>query len=251
MLLKCPECGNEVSSQAASCPKCGHPVGPTAQPAQPVRPTEKKVSHSAGWIALAAFLFASFTPAILAPILVLVALIFAAKELSAGSKVLGGLVLALSLLQKWFVIDHFGHISGSLGLTTAEDTDRQTASNYASTSMQLPPEWRETVKSKCQGEWPTDYRMQDYCVKQQTEAASTLDQGQPSDIEAATFRVIRGKCAEEWPRDFKIRAYCEQQQLEGYRALQASTISASARNACAQQWPSDYKMRRYCETKNH
>jgi ABC-type uncharacterized transport system permease subunit len=43
--------------------------------AQPAQPTEKKVSHSAGWIALAAFLFANFTPAILAPILVLVALI--------------------------------------------------------------------------------------------------------------------------------------------------------------------------------
>ncbi|MCL1829768.1 MAG: TM2 domain-containing protein [Oscillospiraceae bacterium] len=25
-LIKCPECGGEVSEQAASCPRCGHPV---------------------------------------------------------------------------------------------------------------------------------------------------------------------------------------------------------------------------------
>ena len=25
-LIKCPECGLEVSSEAASCPKCGHPL---------------------------------------------------------------------------------------------------------------------------------------------------------------------------------------------------------------------------------
>jgi hypothetical protein len=25
-LIKCPECGAEVSSAAAACPKCGHPL---------------------------------------------------------------------------------------------------------------------------------------------------------------------------------------------------------------------------------
>ena len=25
-LIKCPECGTEVSSSAAACPKCGYPV---------------------------------------------------------------------------------------------------------------------------------------------------------------------------------------------------------------------------------
>lgn len=252
MLVKCLECGNEVSSQASSCPKCGHPVAPSPQPAhvpQPAQQPEKKISHSAGWISLAAFLFANFTPAILAPILVLVALVFAAKELSAGNKIFGGLVLALSLLQGWFVIDHFGHISSSLGLVTAEDANKQAASKYAGTSMNMPSDWQQTVESKCQEEWPTDYRMQEYCVKQQTEAVSALSQSHPSDVDLAAFRVVRGKCAEEWPRDFKMRAYCERQQVEGYRALQSSTNSA--RNTCAQQWPSDYKMRRYCEIKSN
>lgn len=25
-LIQCPECGTEVSSEAAACPKCGHPL---------------------------------------------------------------------------------------------------------------------------------------------------------------------------------------------------------------------------------
>ena len=33
MALKpCPECGNEVSKEAASCPKCGHPLKKEKKP---------------------------------------------------------------------------------------------------------------------------------------------------------------------------------------------------------------------------
>lgn len=47
-LLYCPECGHQVSSQAAACPSCGHPLAPRrAQPlpaAQPpVRPAPPPV----------------------------------------------------------------------------------------------------------------------------------------------------------------------------------------------------------------
>ena len=117
MLLKCPECSHEVSSQAASCPKCGHPLGAshTAR--------NRKKSHSGGWLSLAAFVLSNFTPAILVPLLVLAGLVFAARELRVGSRVFGVIVVCLSLLQGWMVLDHFGNISGSLGLVTAEDTD--------------------------------------------------------------------------------------------------------------------------------
>ena len=247
MLVKCPECANDVSSEAASCPKCGHPMA--AKPTAPPEPAKKKVSHSSGWISLAAFVFALFTPAILAPILVLVALIFAAKQLSAGGKVFGSIALALALLQGWFVIDHFGNVSGSLGLVTAEDADRQATSKYAGASMNLPADWESIAQSKCQQEWATDYKMQKYCLDQQRDAARALSNGAPSGVDSSAFRIIRGKCTDEWPRDFKMRAYCETQQVEAFLALQSTAVGASTRNACAQKWPSDYKMRRYCETK--
>jgi len=37
-LVKCPECGREVSSAAASCPGCGHPIRPAVSaPSTPQR----------------------------------------------------------------------------------------------------------------------------------------------------------------------------------------------------------------------
>jgi hypothetical protein len=222
---------------------------PQTTPAGAAPAAAKKVSHSAGWISLAAFVFANFTPAILAPILILVAFIFAAKELSAGGKAFGSFVLVLALLQGWFVLDHFGHISGSMGLVTAEDADKQAATKYASASLEVPGNWNQIAQAKCAEEWPSDYRMRDYCVKQQTEGARALDKSPPSDVDSTAFKVIRGKCAEEWPRDFKMRVYCEGQQFEGYRSLKSGSVGTSTRNSCAQQWPADYKMRRYCENK--
>jgi hypothetical protein len=38
-LLKCPDCGNDVSSRAKACPKCGCPVSVTAQSATATRPS--------------------------------------------------------------------------------------------------------------------------------------------------------------------------------------------------------------------
>ncbi|OGS23320.1 MAG: hypothetical protein A2252_09570 [Elusimicrobia bacterium RIFOXYA2_FULL_39_19] len=31
-LIKCPECSNEISSEAFSCPKCGYPIKKTPEP---------------------------------------------------------------------------------------------------------------------------------------------------------------------------------------------------------------------------
>jgi len=41
-LIKCNECGNEVSSKAAACPRCSAPPGP----GQPASPTNQSVSAS-------------------------------------------------------------------------------------------------------------------------------------------------------------------------------------------------------------
>jgi hypothetical protein len=158
-------------------------------------------------------------------------------------------MLCLALVQGWYVIDHFGHISGTLGITTAKDSDTRAAEQYSAVSLDLPADWRSTVDSKCREDWANDYRMQQHCREQQNEGARKLTEGAPADVDSTAFRVIRGKCAEDWPRDFRMRVHCEEQQIAGFRALNASSIDNSARNACAQQWPNDYRMRRYCETK--
>lgn len=34
-LIACPDCRNEVSDKASSCPKCGHPIAPSPPPLPP------------------------------------------------------------------------------------------------------------------------------------------------------------------------------------------------------------------------
>ena len=242
MLIECPACKTEISAQATACPKCGHPnaAAPAAAP--------KKVSHASGWIALAAFILANFTPAILAPIFVLVGLGFAGKELAAGGKIFGSVLLVLCLIQGWFVIDHFGHVSGAVGLTTAADSTKSAATQYANVSLDVEPNWQDISRGKCQGDWPSDYHMQEFCQKQQGDAVAALSHGAPAGVDAETFRVIRGKCAADWARDFHMRQFCEGQQYESYRAVSATAAGGSKRNSCAQQWPSDFHMRQYCES---
>ena len=36
-LIKCPECGEEVSDKAGSCPNCGHPISPQPKTKRPLR----------------------------------------------------------------------------------------------------------------------------------------------------------------------------------------------------------------------
>ncbi len=46
-LQTCPDCGNQVSTQAISCPKCGRPIAPTAPsaPRWPPGPVEVKFAE--------------------------------------------------------------------------------------------------------------------------------------------------------------------------------------------------------------
>jgi len=242
MLVKCAACFTDISFEAAACPKCGHPTA-GGQSVVPI-----KASHIGGWISLACFILGSFSPAILAPIFILVGLVFAGKEMSRGSKPFGVVVLCLSLVQGWWVIDHFGNVSSTLGITTEKDANAKAVTKYLDVELNLPADWRSIAQSKCAEEWPTDFRMQKHCARRQEEGARTLQSGSPADIESDAFRVIRGKCATEWPRDFQMRVHCEKQQYDGYRAMKSSSVSQQKRNVCADKWPDDYRMRQYCET---
>jgi hypothetical protein len=45
-LIKCPDCGNEVSDKAEKCPKCAYPINPTT----PLKPQviEQKINVEGG-----------------------------------------------------------------------------------------------------------------------------------------------------------------------------------------------------------
>lgn len=81
-------------------------------------------------------------------------------------------------------------------------------------------EAEQLIRRHCEREWPDDYNMRSYCVKQQREALAVLKQGRPHDILEEVFLGIRSKCAAEWPDDYNMRRYCEKQQIDSYRDLE-------------------------------
>ena len=60
----------------------------------------------------------------------------------------------------------------------------------------------QVIKRHCQHEWPSDYSMRSYCVKQQLDALATLRRGCPPEIATEVFASVREKCAREWPDDY-------------------------------------------------
>jgi len=189
----------------------------------------------------------NFIPAILSPLVILLGLVFSAMQINQGGRVFGGIMFALCALQAWYIADHFGGISGSIGITNPKQIEEATAKRYSSTNLQAPLNSDSIIEQKCAEEWPSDFRMRRHCQEQQNQGISALSKGRPDSVRQEAFIIIRGKCAEEWPRDFRMRAHCEGQQFDGYHSLQAATTSESQRGACAQKWPNDYRMRQHCE----
>ncbi len=96
--------------------------------------------------------------------------------------------------------------------------------NEGSTSTENDySEAEQVMRRHCEREWPGDYTMRDYCLKQQREALTVLEQGRPDDIPEEVFAGIRNNCAVEWPEDFNMRRYCEKQQFDSYRELEGGS----------------------------
>jgi hypothetical protein len=81
-------------------------------------------------------------------------------------------------------------------------------------------EAEQVIRRHCEREWPDDYNMRNYCIKQQRQALAILKRGRPQDIPEEVFASIRSKCAVEWPEDYSMRQYCEKQQFDSYRELE-------------------------------
>lgn len=248
MLVKCPECARDVSSMAPRCPGCGRPLSLEGQEAVKKKP-KAATSHMGGWLSLAALAMGVLSPAFMAPLFALAALVFAAMEARNGSGRFAVVLVGLSLWQMGALAERFNRLGAALGVSTANDADKVALARYAGTSTAVPAGWQTTATEHCQTQWPSDYSMQQYCFKGQKDAVLAMEKGAPAGVGNDTFRVVRGKCASEWPRDFKMRAYCEAKQFDAYLSLVAVSPQASKRNVCAQKWPDDFQMRRHCESK--
>ena len=151
-------------------------------------------------------------------------------------------------------------MSRKRSLTTRENTVTgmpiEEARRRANAISAVSPD--EVIAIKCSRDWPTDYRMQQFCKGQQSAGLRALDEPIPgtSPEIAASIRV---KCAREWPDDYRMRAFCQTQQDPGGSTPQPSQSpggfnafnaaeAATMRAKCAKEWPNDARMRAFCQT---
>lgn len=91
--------------------------------------------------------------------------------------------------------------SPQVGPRAGSGPPRQKFIKSEETGQQTTP----SIKSSCEREWKDDYRMVEYCIKQQTEAWSNLRGWSGS---------IKDKCAKEWGTDYRMVEYCTKKQSE-------------------------------------
>jgi hypothetical protein len=99
-----------------------------------------------------------------------------------------------------------------------------------------PQEWmtefKAGIREKCEKEWPDDYRMQAYCIKQQDEALGKFLGRNTAIYGTEKLKKLRTRCLAEWSTpatrrdgsdrfivDFRMANYCEEQQLKALASL--------------------------------
>lgn len=115
-----------------------------------------------------------------------------------------------------------------------------------------PQSINATVVSKCKGDWPEDFEMQEHCQVKQYEALKKWNLVKGTSDKLLGQSVA--KCDEDWPNDFEMKFHCYEKQGEGLKALSAyfsdtSDQIQSIATACVSKWNPDLEMAAYCTEK--
>lgn len=132
------------------------------------------------------------------------------------------------------------------------------------TILSLSPAFGGTEEF-CAAEWPNDYKMRDYCIRQQSNANQELfnlaekygliKNGTiaPS-LSGSDIEKMLLKCMQEWKKarfdtyDFKMVVYCWKQQIDSYESIGGNKgEETGTQGFCANEWPNDFKMQKYCQ----
>ncbi len=77
----------------------------------------------------------------------------------------------------------------------------------------------DIIKRKGKEEYPGDFEMQEYYIKNQKKALEGLQKEKPDDIDLDDFQKIRARAKREYPFNFEMRLYTEENQIESLRKL--------------------------------
>ena len=88
-----------------------------------------------------------------------------------------------------------------------------------SVSGEVPATVLNGIKQAAAREWPTDYEMQVYKIKNQVAAYSELQQLSPGNIPPDVFQQIKTAAVDEWPGDYEMQVYKIKNQVKAYQDL--------------------------------
>ena len=71
-------------------------------------------------------------------------------------------------------------------------------------ALALPTAVNADIRSNCFGKWGEDYEMVEYCIKNQSTAASNINRSPDSNI--------KNNCLRKWGEDYEMVEYCMKQQ---------------------------------------
>ncbi len=90
-----------------------------------------------------------------------------------------------------------------------------------SAPFDVKADYVELARQHCSAEWPADFRMQEYCLKQQAEGM--IEFKAVSDQYGKAIEKTLETCTEQWTKDripdWRMIGYCAKQQAEAYARL--------------------------------
>lgn len=83
-----------------------------------------------------------------------------------------------------------------------------------------PPTNDSGIIAACSTQWGSDFRMVEYCQRQQQEAKEALaSRASSPPINDSVMAGIRRDCIGQWAGDYRMRDYCEKQQIASYQKI--------------------------------
>ena len=76
------------------------------------------------------------------------------------------------------------------------------------------------IKAYCEEQYPHDYSMRVYCIREQKDAFKSMSNPRPSDIPEKVYSSIVEKAVREYPIDYTMQVYSVKEQVEAYRELE-------------------------------
>jgi len=122
--------------------------------------------------------------------------------------------------------------------------------SYSSTVKNLSHE--SIIREKAKREYPSDFEMQKYVMKQQMNAFQELKKSKPNDIPDNVFKQIRGKAKEDYPSDFEMQKHVEDGQIASYRNLKQMKLNDIPNDIfkviydkATSEYPNDFEMQEH------